>query len=80
MHPETHFAQHHFAQDHFTQPHFAQDHLARHHTRAAHLRAEADAYRLAARARRPYAVRTRLGWTLVEVGLRLAAPRPVLAH
>ncbi|MDH6518737.1 hypothetical protein M2164_005219 [Streptomyces sp. SAI-208] len=55
-------------------------HLALHHLRAADLRAEADAHRLAAEARRPYAMRTRLGWTLVEVGLRLAAPRPVLAH
>ncbi|MDH6570021.1 hypothetical protein M2160_005042 [Streptomyces sp. SAI-117] len=55
-------------------------HLALHHLRAADLRAEADAHRLAAEARRPYAIRTRLGWTLVEVGLRLAAPRPVLAH
>jgi hypothetical protein len=70
MHAETHFARHHFAQEH----------LAQGHTRAADLRAEADAYRLAVRARRPYTVRTRLGWTLVEVGLRLAAPRPVLAH
>ncbi|MER5217465.1 hypothetical protein ABT063_44845 [Streptomyces sp. NPDC002838] len=51
-------------------------HLALHHTRAAELRAEADAYRLAAVARRPRELRTRLGWTLVEVGLRLAtAPR-----
>ncbi|WP_329416368.1 hypothetical protein OG802_32535 [Streptomyces sp. NBC_00704] len=55
-------------------------HLALHHVRAAALRAEADAHRLAAAARRADAlrtsgaVRTRLGWTLVEVGLRLAAP------
>lgn len=55
-------------------------HLALHHLRAADLRAEADAHRLAAEARQPYALRTRLGRTLVEVGLRLAAPRPVLAH
>ncbi|MFE7811275.1 hypothetical protein ACFU5P_04680 [Streptomyces sp. NPDC057433] len=48
-------------------------HLALHHARAAELRAEADAYRLAAAARRPRDIRTRLGWTLVEVGLRLAA-------
>ncbi|GAB2987104.1 hypothetical protein GCM10023080_060820 [Streptomyces pseudoechinosporeus] len=48
-------------------------HLALHHARAAELRAEADAYRLAAAARRPRDLRTRLGWTLVEVGLRLAA-------
>jgi len=55
-------------------------HLALHHLRAADLRAEADAHRLAVEARRPYAIRTRVGWTLVEVGLRLAAPKPVLAH
>ncbi|MFJ9146986.1 hypothetical protein ACIRP7_02690 [Streptomyces sp. NPDC102270] len=55
-------------------------HLAVHHLRAADLRAEADAHRLAAQAQRPYAIRTRLGWTLVEVGLRLASPRPAFAH
>ncbi|GLP72868.1 hypothetical protein TUSST3_94840 [Streptomyces sp. TUS-ST3] len=56
-------------------------HLAQHHLRAADLRAEADAYRLAAEAKQPHAIRTRLGWTLVEVGLRLASsPRPALAH
>jgi hypothetical protein len=48
-------------------------HLALHHARAAELRAEADSYRLAVAARRPRDLRTRLGWTLVEVGLRLAA-------
>ena len=53
-------------------------HLALHHARAAELRAEADAHRLAAEAKQPYAIRTRLGWTLVEVGLRLATPRPAL--
>ncbi|MCX5524901.1 hypothetical protein OG342_18845 [Streptomyces bobili] len=57
-----------------------QTHLALHHVRAAELRAEADAYRLAAaarvprRSRDPRDLRTRLGWTLVEVGLRLATP------
>ncbi|MFJ4711648.1 hypothetical protein [Streptomyces sp. NPDC088785] len=52
-------------------------HLALHDTRAAELRADADAYRLAATAAedgRPAGLRTRLGWTLVEVGLKLAAP------
>jgi hypothetical protein len=44
-------------------------HLTLHHTRAAELRAEAGV-RPAARDR--HALRTRLGWTLVEVGLRLA--------
>ncbi|MET9394796.1 hypothetical protein ABZY20_31050 [Streptomyces sp. NPDC006624] len=42
-------------------------HLALHHARAAELRAEA-APRPAPRP----GLRTRLGWTLVEVGLRLA--------
>ncbi len=60
-----------------------QTHLALHHVRAAELRAEADAYRLAAAARVPRRsrdLRTRLGWTLVEVGLRLAAaPRTAAA-
>ncbi|MFF9216432.1 hypothetical protein [Streptomyces viridosporus] len=53
--------------------------LALHHVRVADLRAEADAHRLAgaARGRRsPHDLRGRLGWTLVEVGLRLVtAPR-----
>ncbi|USQ89023.1 hypothetical protein NFX46_37945 [Streptomyces phaeoluteigriseus] len=61
----------------------SETHLAPHHVRAAELRAEADAYRLAAAARRPrdpQDLRTRLGWTLVEVGLRLAAaPRTAVA-
>jgi hypothetical protein len=48
-------------------------HLALHHAHTAELRAEADAYRLAAAARHPRDLRTRLGWALVEVGLRLAA-------
>ncbi|MFG3267807.1 hypothetical protein [Streptomyces bobili] len=63
-----------------------QTHLALHHARTAELRAEADAYRLAAAARVPRRsrdlrdLRTRLGWTLVEVGLRLAAaPRTAVA-
>ncbi|MEU6549671.1 hypothetical protein ABZ915_05170 [Streptomyces sp. NPDC046915] len=57
--------------------------LSQHHM--AELRAQADAYRLAAQApaaRRPGVLRTRLGWTLVEVGLRLAAtrePSPAMA-
>lgn len=49
-------------------------HLALHHTRAAELQAEAAAHRLATEARAPrQELRTRLGWTLVELGLRLAA-------
>ncbi|MEV5595335.1 hypothetical protein [Streptomyces sp. NPDC052496] len=47
-------------------------HLLLHRTRADELYAEADGYRLAATHRRRRALRARLGWTLVEVGLRLA--------
>jgi hypothetical protein len=55
-------------------------HLQLQHVRAADLRAEADAYRLATEAGNPGRLRTRVGWTLVEVGLRLAsAPRPAVA-
>ncbi|WP_030951089.1 hypothetical protein [Streptomyces sp. NRRL S-481] len=46
-------------------------HLALHHSRAAELRAEAGAHSPVADTRRPR-LRARLGWTLVEVGLRLA--------
>ncbi|MFC8965602.1 hypothetical protein [Streptomyces sp. NPDC057094] len=53
--------------------------LQLHHLRAAELQAEADTYRLTAEAR-PHRLRTRVGWTLVEVGLRLAsAPRTAAA-
>ena len=52
--------------------------LAQH--RATDLRAQADAHRLATEAKPPVELRTRLGWTLVEVGLRLAAaPKAVPA-
>ncbi|MEV0484915.1 hypothetical protein AB0I69_30435 [Streptomyces sp. NPDC050508] len=56
-------------------------HLALHHTRAAELHAQADAHRLALTAKPPRELRTRLGWTLVELGLRLAAtaPKPAVA-
>ncbi|MGW2567532.1 hypothetical protein [Streptomyces sp. NPDC001537] len=55
-------------------------HLAMHRARAAELRAEADAYHLAAAFRRRQDLRSRLGWTLVEVGLRLtAAPKTAAA-
>ncbi|PWI09709.1 hypothetical protein DIZ27_14270 [Streptomyces sp. NWU339] len=51
-------------------------HLALHHIRDTELRAQAEAYRLAASVGHPRALRARLGWTLVELGLRLAdAPR-----
>lgn len=57
-----------------------ESHLALHHIHAAELRAEADAYRLADAAPPLPGLRTRLGWTLVEVGLRLAsAPRTTAA-
>jgi hypothetical protein len=54
-------------------------HLALHYARAAELRAEVDTYHVAALARRRRDLRTRLGWTLVEVGLRLAAARKTAA-
>ena len=51
--------------------------LAQQH--AADLRAQADAHRLATEAKPPVELRARVGWTLVEVGLRLAAaPKPVV--
>ncbi|MFI9818973.1 hypothetical protein ACIHFC_00615 [Streptomyces sp. NPDC052013] len=49
-------------------------HLTLHHLHAAELRAEADGHRRAVAARRPGDLRSRLGWTLVELGLRLVAP------
>lgn len=56
-------------------------HLALHRLRAADLHAQAEAHCLAATARPPRDMRARLGWTLVEVGLRLATPKPpALAH
>ncbi|WP_329250701.1 hypothetical protein OG223_20895 [Streptomyces sp. NBC_01478] len=52
-------------------------HLALHHARTAELQARAAAHRLAAEAGAPrQELRTRLGWTLVELGLRLAATPP----
>jgi hypothetical protein len=47
-------------------------------TRYTHLRTQADTHRLAQDAR-PGDLRQRLGWTLVEVGLRLATPKPALS-
>ncbi|MCT7351390.1 hypothetical protein N4P33_04295 [Streptomyces sp. 15-116A] len=46
-------------------------HLALHHLRAAELRTGAESHRLARQHPRTH-LRTRLGWTLVELGLRLA--------
>ncbi|MEG8277736.1 hypothetical protein [Streptomyces sp. AHA2] len=53
-------------------------HLALHHARAAELRAEAGTPRTTAGGDD---LRTRVGWALVEVGLKLATrPRAVPAH
>ncbi|WP_338779450.1 hypothetical protein [Streptomyces sp. DG1A-41] len=57
-------------------------HLVLHHARSAELRVLADEHRRAA-ALTPHRreLRTRLGWTLVELGLRLATtPGPAAAH
>ncbi|MYW67826.1 hypothetical protein GTY65_27685 [Streptomyces sp. SID8379] len=57
----------------------ADTHLIVHAARSAELQAEAEAHHLAATVadRHTPDLRTRLGWTLVEVGLRLAsAPKP----
>ena len=58
----------------------AETSLALYRVHAAEFQAEAAAYRLATAARRSrtrHALRVRLGWTLVEAGLRLAAaPKP----
>ncbi|MCI3276406.1 hypothetical protein [Streptomyces cylindrosporus] len=54
-------------------------HLTLHHTRAAELQAEAKAHNQAAATRPHRPLRTRVGWTLVEVGLRLATPAPQLS-
>ncbi|MFH0518774.1 hypothetical protein ACHBTE_16580 [Streptomyces sp. M41] len=56
-------------------------HLALHRLRAADLQAQAAAHRLVLRAKGDRDLRIRLGWTLVEVGLRLVTPKPPLpAH
>ncbi|MGW7424814.1 hypothetical protein ACWGJB_33095 [Streptomyces sp. NPDC054813] len=56
-----------------TQTQLAQHRMTERHT-------QAEAYRLAKEAKPPRPeLRTRLGWTLVEVGLRLAAPTPAVA-
>ncbi|MGW7240423.1 hypothetical protein [Streptomyces sp. NPDC054804] len=51
-----------------------QTQLAQHRT--TELRTQAEAYRLAKEARPERELRTRLGWALVEVGLRIATPVP----
>ncbi|WP_406125911.1 hypothetical protein [Streptomyces sp. NBC_00989] len=51
--------------------------------RITDLHAQADAHRIALAAKPPRELRARLGWTLVELGLRLAATpngtKPALA-
>ncbi|WP_046733432.1 hypothetical protein [Streptomyces humi] len=54
-------------------------HLALHHTRTAELHAEAETHRLAREAKPERELRARIGWTLVEIGLRLATPVPTSA-
>ncbi|WP_406096503.1 hypothetical protein [Streptomyces sp. NBC_01013] len=54
-------------------------HLQLHHIRSVELRGQADDFRLA---RRPDAprddLRTRLGWTMVELGLRVLPDRTTM--
>ncbi|MEX3102358.1 hypothetical protein DF268_36850 [Streptomyces sp. V2] len=55
-------------------------HLPLHHRRTAELQAAATTHRLTHPPTPTTAVRVRLGWTLVELGLRLAAhPRPAIS-
>lgn len=56
-------------------------HLVLHHARAAELHARAAAHRLTTATACPRDLRARLGWALVEIGLRLAttAPKPASA-
>ncbi|WP_406381767.1 hypothetical protein [Streptomyces sp. NBC_01618] len=56
----------------------AETHLQLHATRSAELRHQADTFRPAPRAPRKD-LRTRLGWTMVELGLRLIPNRPTLS-
>jgi hypothetical protein len=55
-------------------------HLQLHHIRSTELRHEADNFRLAPR--NPHnSLRTQVGWTMVELGLRLIPSQPALpAH
>ncbi|GGM90390.1 hypothetical protein [Streptomyces fuscichromogenes] len=50
--------------------------LAQH--RMAEMHAQAENHRLAKSARPERELRERIGWTLVEVGLRLASPAPAI--
>ncbi|MGW7548278.1 hypothetical protein ACWGKQ_45260 [Streptomyces sp. NPDC054770] len=47
--------------------------------RMTDMHAQAENYRLAKAAKPEKELRRRIGWTLVEVGLRLAAPTPAIA-
>ncbi|MGW1617800.1 hypothetical protein [Streptomyces sp. NPDC002172] len=51
--------------------------LAQH--RITELHVQAEAHRLAKETRPERELRQRIGWTLVEVGLRLATPTPAIA-
>ncbi|MFD4505465.1 hypothetical protein [Streptomyces sp. NPDC058457] len=56
---------------------YTQAQLARHHMTELHTQAEN--HRLAKEAKPERELRKRIGWTLVEVGLRLASPTPAIA-
>ncbi|GAA2958283.1 hypothetical protein [Streptomyces enissocaesilis] len=51
-------------------------HLRLHHQRAAELRARAAGHTRAPRPAPRHPLRARLGWTMVELGLRLAQQPP----
>ncbi|MEU6195012.1 hypothetical protein [Streptomyces sp. NPDC047061] len=53
---------------------YTQAQLAQHHMTELHN--QASNYRLAKKTRPERELRERIGWTLVEVGLRLASPAP----
>ncbi|MER6104339.1 hypothetical protein ABT115_18935 [Streptomyces sp. NPDC001832] len=53
-------------------------HLQLHAARSTELRRQADEFRLMPRTPRED-LRTRLGWTMVELGLRLIPNRPTLS-
>ncbi|MFI5680491.1 hypothetical protein [Streptomyces cellulosae] len=75
MNPDAHLAQHHFR----TAELRAEAEAYRLGAQArAQAQAHAHAHRLADHAEPTPGLRTRLGWTLVEVGLRLATPKPAL--
>ncbi|MFD4597823.1 hypothetical protein ACFWPQ_07250 [Streptomyces sp. NPDC058464] len=57
---------------------YTQAQLARHHMTELH--AQAENHRLAKKTKPERELRERIGWTLVEVGLRLASPAPAIAR